>query len=121
MSPELVQKRPYDPFKADIWAFGIMLYWIVLGYFPQDNPPKKSQHIQRNSNYSYNPRSNKKFKLFDLQFPKDMHPGIEYLLMKMLEEDPIERVNAKDILYHTWIRPVQLKKEIKKLTGLIAK
>ena len=37
MSPELVKKKEYDPFKADIWAFGILLYWLALGYFPQDN------------------------------------------------------------------------------------
>lgn len=37
MCPELIHKKNYDPYKADVWSFGIMLYWIVLGYFPQDN------------------------------------------------------------------------------------
>lgn len=60
MSPELLLKKEYDPFKADIWAFGILLYWLVLGYFPHDNEPRKR----------------KSKVLFNLQFPVDMHPGI---------------------------------------------
>ncbi len=43
MCPELVHRKNYDPFKADIWAFGILLYWITLGYFPQDNSQKKKK------------------------------------------------------------------------------
>jgi len=39
----LVAKKNYDPFKADVWAFGIMLYWIALGYFPQDADNKKKK------------------------------------------------------------------------------
>jgi serine/threonine protein kinase len=60
MCPELIYKKNYDPFKADIWAFGILLYWITLGYFPQDNLQKK----KRNE------------KIFSLKFPVDIHPGI---------------------------------------------
>lgn len=43
MCPELTSKRNFDPYKADVWAFGILLYWVVLGYYPQDNckPEKK--------------------------------------------------------------------------------
>lgn len=35
MAPELILRKNYDPFKADVWAFGIMLYWLALGYYPQ--------------------------------------------------------------------------------------
>ena len=72
MSPELMNKKEYDPFKADIWAFGILLYWLVLGYFPQD---------------SHSPKNKKASNTFALHFPVDMHPGIEYLITKMLKED----------------------------------
>jgi carbon catabolite-derepressing protein kinase len=43
MAPELISRKNYDPLKADIWAFGIMLYWMALGYFPQDANPKKKK------------------------------------------------------------------------------
>jgi serine/threonine protein kinase len=90
----------YDPFKADIWAFGILLYWLVLGYFPQDN-----ESI----------RKKKPSSTFQLLFPKDMHPGIEYLITKMLQEDPNERVTADEILVDTWVQPKDFKNEISRL------
>jgi len=80
MSPELIHKKYYDPFKADIWAFGILLYWLTLGYFPQNNE---------------SPKKKKSTKIFQLHFPSDMHPGIEYLITKMLHEEPSERVSAE--------------------------
>ena len=61
MPPQLLIKKQYDPFKADIWAFGILLYWLALGYFPQDNEPAKKKKQSHN---------------FVLQFPIDMHPGV---------------------------------------------
>ena len=35
MPPELIAKKNYDPIKADVWAVGILLYWLATGYFPQ--------------------------------------------------------------------------------------
>jgi serine/threonine protein kinase len=79
-------KRQFCPYKADIWAFGIMLYWMVMGYFPQENVPMSSKKsIKRDSK---NPAN------FELLFPVSIHPGIEYLIEKMLEKDPSNRVNA---------------------------
>jgi serine/threonine protein kinase len=81
MSPELMGKKQYDPFKADIWALGILLYWLVLGYFPQDNESSRKKRTSP--------------KPFQLHFPIDMHPGIEYLITKMLQEDPEDRATAE--------------------------
>jgi serine/threonine protein kinase len=40
-------RKNYDPLKADIWAFGIMLYWMALGYFPQDADKKKKINLKK--------------------------------------------------------------------------
>jgi serine/threonine protein kinase len=50
MCPELINKKRYDPYKADIWAFGILLYWMVLGYYPQDNSIKKTKRDSKTQN-----------------------------------------------------------------------
>lgn len=34
MSPELVQKHPYDGFKVDVWALGVLLYRMVYKELP---------------------------------------------------------------------------------------
>ena len=67
MCPELIHKKNYCPYKADIWAFGIMLYWLVMGYFPQDIKNEKKI-------------INKKINNFELIFPINVHPGIQYLI-----------------------------------------
>ena len=35
MAPELIQKQTYNPFKADIWSFGMTLYYIFKHQFPK--------------------------------------------------------------------------------------
>ena len=44
-----------------------------------------------------------------------MHPGIEYLLTKMLQEDPEKRIVPEEILVDTWVQPVDFKNQINKL------
>ena len=34
MPPEVVSKRPHDPFLADRWSLGIMLYNMLHGHCP---------------------------------------------------------------------------------------
>ena len=51
MSPELVHKKNFQPLKTDIWAFGILLYWMVLGYYPQDNANKKIRKDSKRSDF----------------------------------------------------------------------
>jgi serine/threonine protein kinase len=76
MAPELLVKKNYDPLKADVWAFGIMMYWVAMGYYPQDADTKKRK-IQNN-----------KIDELHLHFPVDINPGLEYLLRKMLNPNP---------------------------------
>lgn len=103
MCPQLINKKNYNPFKADIWAFGIMLYWLALGYFPQDTDQKKKKNLK------YVLRSNSIDHGLQLHFPIDMNPGLQYLLTKMLKPEPDDRINANEILQDTWIKPKCLK------------
>ena len=34
MSPQLIQKMSYNPFKADIWAAGVVLYFVLMSSLP---------------------------------------------------------------------------------------
>ena len=38
-SPEIVSHQPYNPFKANVWSFGVMVYFLVVGKppFPTDS------------------------------------------------------------------------------------
>ena len=83
MAPELINKKNYDPMKADIWALGIMLYWLATGFFPQGADPRKK-------------KTTKKIETdFELHFPVSINPGLEYLLRKMLKHNPKERIGLE--------------------------
>lgn len=79
MAPELIAKKHYDPLKADIWALGITLYWISTGFFPQEADSKKKKNSST---------SKKLENEVGLHFPVDIHPGLEYLLRKILNPNP---------------------------------
>jgi len=34
MDPDIVRKAPYNPFAADVWACGVILYIIYVGKLP---------------------------------------------------------------------------------------
>jgi serine/threonine protein kinase len=34
MAPELTLKRLCDPFKAEVWAIGVLFYKLLTGKFP---------------------------------------------------------------------------------------
>jgi serine/threonine protein kinase len=42
LAPEVISKKPYNPLKADIWSFGVTVYFIVTGKFPFEARDKKS-------------------------------------------------------------------------------
>ena len=35
-APEILQGRPYEPKKADVWAIGVIIYIFVTGKMPFD-------------------------------------------------------------------------------------
>ena len=41
LPPEMVKKQAYDPFKADVWSFGISLYLLIAGTIPWLNKEMK--------------------------------------------------------------------------------
>ncbi len=94
------EQPSYDPYKADTWALGILLYWVALGYFP---PNLNGKHSNKNK--------------IELLFPVDIHPGFEYLLTKMLREDPSERIRINQVLQDSWLKPIDFKAEIMRLSN----
>lgn len=89
ISPEIFLKTGYTE-KADIWSAGIVLYALITGRLPFDNP---SQNILTKL-IMYSPP----------MFPYDMDKSAQELIMKMLSKTPKQRPNTEEILNHKYLQ-----------------
>ncbi|PAN31176.1 hypothetical protein PAHAL_5G402000 [Panicum hallii] len=90
IAPEVLQNRGYDGSLSDIWSCGVILYVMLVGYLPFDD---------RNLVVLYQ-------KIFkgDCQIPKWLSPAAQDLLRKILEPNPMKRINITGIKEHEWFK-----------------
>jgi serine/threonine protein kinase len=89
VAPEILKDSPYNPFMADIWSSGVVLYAMVTGFFPFRGVNQTELH--RN--------------ILTGSFPKlkDASYELKDLLNRILEVNPNKRINIDDILKHPWL------------------
>lgn len=94
MSPEVLSKKDLHASRAmDIWACGIILYGMLFNRLPFSG--KNKQNLIKNiikSPVEFPPTSCGKVVSYEA----------EDLILKMLEKDPLERINMIDIMEHEW-------------------
>lgn len=86
-----VKKKPYDPFSADIWALGVMLYVMVTKNYPfqpKDRPKMYVSQINR-----------------DYPSPTKVSPELKSFIGSMLDPNPINRITIIGVITHPWIDP----------------
>ncbi|KAF0923148.1 hypothetical protein E2562_003364 [Oryza meyeriana var. granulata] len=90
IAPEVLQNRGYDGSLSDIWSCGVILYVMLIGYLPFDD---------RNIVVLYQ-------KIFkgDTQIPKWLSPSAQYLLQRILEPNPMKRIDMAGIKSHEWFQ-----------------
>ncbi|KAL5203490.1 hypothetical protein ABZP36_014442 [Zizania latifolia] len=90
IAPEVLQNRGYDGSLSDIWSCGVILYVMLIGYLPFDD---------RNIVVLYQ-------KIFkgDTQIPKWLSPSAQNLLQRILEPNPMKRINMAEIKSHEWFQ-----------------
>ena len=88
-APECLYHENYDGTKSDIWALGVMLYYMVTGKppWPINNMNQMLSDIVH-CNYT---------------IPKNISPECRDLIQKILVLDPNERLTAEQILKHPWM------------------
>lgn len=90
-APEILRRIPYNPFLADVWSMGIILYCMLFGRFPWEDVMKV---IHKR----------------DYQGPTLRFPDVEVsyqaklLLLQMLSFSPANRISVQQILEHPWMQ-----------------
>ncbi|GJJ13769.1 hypothetical protein Clacol_008025 [Clathrus columnatus] len=89
-SPEVIRGEQYDGAKADIWSVGVVLYALLAGRLPFDDPDV--------------PRLLGKVRSGRFVIPSRIHADVADLIRRMLVVDPEERISMADILEHPFLK-----------------
>jgi SNF-related kinase/serine kinase len=96
MAPEIEARKVYSAEKADIFALGVVLFFMVIGKNPFTSTILNANY---NALWAYN---NKFWKRFD----KNNNFSIEFksLIERILERDPDKRITLDEMKKHLWMQ-----------------
>ncbi|KAG9389509.1 Protein kinase domain [Carpediemonas membranifera] len=89
IAPEILRSQPYDGKRADIWSVGVILYVMLAGFMPFEDPSQQTL-IRNIVEARYNCPS---------WFSEDARD----LISKMINPDVAQRITIPDILAHPWM------------------
>ena len=93
-APEMVAGKTYKGLSVDIWSSGVVLYAMVCGFLPFEDPNTASLY-QKIISGKY-------------EEPNWLSGEVKDLLKKVLNTDPANRFSIKEIRNHPWMASKQL-------------
>lgn len=91
--PQLLQKVPYDTFKADVWAMGVSFFIMLENRFPF-HFKEKPLMLQEMTDFP---------KFIRSRYSKELSNDARRLLETMLNPNEKERVNIGDVQHNRWL------------------
>ena len=88
----MIAGKRYHGDKVDVWSIGIVLFAMVCGYLPFEDPVTKKLY--------------KKIMNADYKIPKYVSHTVKDLMLNILNTDPDERYTISDIMAHPWFTRV---------------
>jgi calcium/calmodulin-dependent protein kinase kinase 2 len=90
MPPEAHRNKKFQGRPADIWACGITLYFLLSGQTPFKK--RRFSAIIEEINE------------LEIEFPEHFGEEVKDVIRKMTMKDPAERICAKELLEHPWLK-----------------
>jgi len=92
-SPQILQRRSYDPFMADVWAMGVVLFAMVNNKFPFHFGDRKAMlKEQTDPNHLIN------------RYTRKLSHDLKNLEERMFDPKENTRITFSDVLRHAWVR-----------------
>lgn len=89
-APEMIAGKKYVGLRVDIWSAGVILYAMICGYLPFDDPDTQELY--------------KKIMSGDYSIPSHVSPEGRQLIKLILNTDPEKRFTIEQIRNHPWYR-----------------
>ncbi|RLN53421.1 hypothetical protein BBJ28_00009575, partial [Nothophytophthora sp. Chile5] len=97
LAPECCSGEPYDPFKVDIWAVGIVLYIFLFGKLP---------FTSESTRELFDEITRAEIVLPEVEEgsgrDQQLRPECRDLLVRLLEKGPGQRITITQALRHPW-------------------
>jgi serine/threonine protein kinase len=90
VAPEVLREKGYNGFQADVWSCGVILFVMLAGYLPFDDP---------NMNHLFN-----KIERGEFRMAKHFSDEAKDLITHMLAVDPTQRYTLEQVVSHPWFR-----------------
>ncbi|KAJ2610227.1 Serine/threonine-protein kinase [Coemansia sp. RSA 1365] len=88
-APEILRGDAYVGPEVDVWSLGVLLYVMVTGHFPFEDPAQ--------------PRNYDRIMAGDFSLYGSMSRPLQELLVRMLEPSPQRRISMLDVLQNVWL------------------
>lgn len=90
VAPEVLNDRGYDGATADLWSCGVILFVLVAGYLPFDDPNLMELY--------------KKISSADFTCPPWLSFSARKLITRILDPNPMTRITMAEILDDEWFK-----------------
>ncbi|KAI3783531.1 hypothetical protein L1987_42615 [Smallanthus sonchifolius] len=90
VAPEVISRRGYDGAKADIWSCGVILFVLLTGQLPFNDPNIMQMY--------------KKISKAEYKCPHSFPPEVRRLLKRILDPNPVTRISMKKIMENSWFK-----------------
>jgi len=99
-APEMIAGKKYNGLKVDVWSAGVVLFTLLCGYLPFEDPNTANLY--------------KKIQTGDYKLPKFLSEHAKDIIKGLLNIDPEKRFGIKEIKQHPWfsISPTKPKEGI---------
>ncbi|KAH0793722.1 CAMK family protein kinase [Histomonas meleagridis] len=94
----------FDPKTADVWAFGITMFYCMYGFFPFNLDKGRSDTLASTIARVTNLLQSEELVIPDKKKYSDCFVD---LIKKILEKDPKKRPNINEVLNHKWFESVR--------------
>jgi len=96
VAPEVLADMGYDGRSADVWSCGVILYVLLAGFLPFDEPTMSALF--------------RKIQKAEFSYPSWFDADVKDLLNNILVTNPEKRYSIDDIYQHKWMRNGDQKK-----------